>query len=190
MSLVIFVEEPSMEAMLRGLMPSIGLDLSRVTIIAHQGVSDLESSLPRKLRSWKDQNAYFLIMRDNDRGNCEARKAKLLAIAEAAGKAERTVVRIVCQELEAWFLGDPVALEKANYISVGRRPNVLRCDPDNVQHPADAIKRLIANYQKFQGAQTISSFLNPDDNRSKSFLHCVATLRHFHAKICGNSNTK
>ena len=77
MNLVIPTEKPSMKATLEHLLPRLGISLVTVTIIAHQGKSDLEKSIPRKLRGWQDPAARFLILRDNDRGDCRARKAHL-----------------------------------------------------------------------------------------------------------------
>lgn len=82
-------------------------------VIPHQGVTDLERSLPRKLRAWRNPHARFIVLRDNDRGDCMARKTKLTNICQQAGREGQFKVRIVCQELEAWFLGDLPALEKA-----------------------------------------------------------------------------
>ena len=110
-TLVVLVEEPSMEAFLNDLLPRVIGDRAHFKIIPHQGVADLERSLPRKLRAWRDPNARFLIIRDNDRGDCLARKRKLVDLCIAAGRQDRFLVRIVCQELEAWFLGDMAALQ-------------------------------------------------------------------------------
>ena len=95
-----------MSETIKVLLPKLGLSQKDVTLITHDGVSELERSLPKKLKAWRDPAARFLVLRDNDGGDCVARKRKLADIATGAGRGDRTVVRIVCQELEAWFLGD------------------------------------------------------------------------------------
>ena len=35
-------------------------------VIPHEGKSDLERSIPRKLKEWREPDVHFVIMRDND----------------------------------------------------------------------------------------------------------------------------
>ena len=126
MNLVVLTEESSMKTTLEHLLPKLGIDLNRVTIIAHDGKSDLERSIPRKLRGWLAPGTRFLILRDNDRGDCRARKAHLASLVDAGGKTGQAKVRIVCQELEAWFLADVPALVSAGYLTDGRSPAFAR----------------------------------------------------------------
>ena len=95
MNLVILTEEESMKVALEHLLIRMGIPLDSVTIIPHQGKSDLEKSVPRKLRAWKDPTARFLILRDNDRGDCKARKSTLIEMIKMANKEEVCKVRIV-----------------------------------------------------------------------------------------------
>lgn len=177
MSLVILTEERSMETVLNALLPKLGVDQSIVTIIHHQGKSDLEKSIPRKLRGWRDPSAFFLILRDNDRGDCAARKSHLISLVEKTGRAERTIVRIVCQELEAWFLADPDALEKAGYLRAGVKPSFTRSDPDSLPHPAKVMEQLRLGYGKGTGAAEIVPHLDPENTRSASFHNAVKAIR-------------
>jgi len=165
--LVVLVEEPSMKAALEILFPKIGVH--SFIIIAHEGVTDLERSLPRKLRGWRDPNARFLIIRDNDNGDCIARKDKLLSIVKNAGKTDRVLVRIVCQELEAWFIGDIEALRDSGVLTAKKTPASLTKDPDTIPHPAELLAKLKDGYQKIAGAREIATHMNPGDNRSDSF---------------------
>jgi predicted ATP-dependent endonuclease of OLD family len=183
MSLVVLVEGETETIVLRALLEKLDIPRDRVTIIEHEGVSSLEKSLPRKLRGWTDPSAKFLIMRDNDNGDCLARKAKLEGIIAGAGKKDRTVVRIVCQEIEAWFLGDPKALEAAGFLKKDARPKLLKRDPDCVVKPSKELEGLVRRYsknrgyQKKSGAMKIANHLNIEQNKSLSFKHAVASIK-------------
>jgi hypothetical protein len=176
MTLVILTEEPSMKTTLEHVLCKLGIDLSGVRILAHQGKSDLEKSIPLKLKAWLDPEARFLILRDNDRGDCRLRKSNLLDIVAKTGRADKTLVRIVCQELEAWFLGDPLALEAAGYLKPGRRPAFCKRDPDTIDYPVEELKKLRAGYGKGTGAAAISPHLDLATNASASFRATVAAI--------------
>ena len=166
-----------MKITLENLLPKLGIDLYSVTIIAHQGKSDLERSIPKKLRAWLVPNARFLILRDNDRGDCHARKAHLVELAAGAGKAEQSRVRIVCQELEAWFLADLPALVAAGYLAAGKLPAFSRKDPDSIAHPVREMERLRPGYGKGIGATNIAPHLDPANIRSASFRNTIQAIR-------------
>lgn len=177
MTLVILTEESSMKTTLQHILPKLGISLDGVRIIAHQGKSDLERSIPRKLRGWLEPDARFLIIRDNDRGDCIAHKQRLLEIVNTAGRRDSSLVRIVCQELEAWFLGDPDALEAAGYLRLGKRPAFCRRDPDAIDYPVHEMKKLRSGYGKGIGASSIAPHLALERNRSASFNATIAAIR-------------
>ncbi|PCH67823.1 MAG: hypothetical protein COC12_10910 [Rhodobacteraceae bacterium] len=184
MTLVIFVEEKSMKTTLDHLIPKLGLDASLIQILPHQGVQDLERSVRIKLPNWNTPDTSFLILRDNDNGDCIARKETLKVFARNAGKEAKTTVRIVCQELEAWFLGDPLALEMAGYLTQGSRPNSVRGNPDDIPQPSEVLRRLSNRGPgKIMRANDIAQHLDVDNNNSKSFGHTVASLRHLAVTI-------
>lgn len=177
MSLVILTEERSMEPVVKAILTKLGVDPSMVTVIHHEGKSDLEKSIPRKLRGWRDPAAKFLILRDNDRGDCIDRKRHLISLVTGSGREEKTVVRIVCQELEAWFLADPEALERAGYLKSGNRPAFARIDPDSIPHPARMMEQLRRGYGKATGASEIAPHMNINNTRSASFRNTVQAIR-------------
>lgn len=178
MMLIIFVEEDSMKSTLEKLIPKLGLDPLMIRILPHQGVRDMEKSVRNKLPNWNAPDTRFLILRDNDNGNCAARKETLMAIARNAGKEAVTTVRIVCQELEAWFLGDPIALEKAGYLAKDKRPNSVRGNPDRIAKPSAVLTRLSDKGPgKVMRANNIAQHLDADNNNSMSFKHTMASLK-------------
>lgn len=179
MNLVILTEEPSMKTTLEHLLSKLQIDMCYVTIIAHDGKSDLEKSIPRKLRSWKAPDTRFLILRDNDRSDCGARKGHLIGLAAGAGKAAETKVRIVCQELEAWFLADVPALVAAGYLAEGKAPAFDRRDPDTIDYPVHEMEKLRRGYGKMKGigASEIAPHLDIGNTRSASFRNTVQAIR-------------
>jgi hypothetical protein len=176
MTLVILTEESSMKEVVKAVLPKIGVSLDQVTIIEHQGVSHLESSLQRKLKGWTDPNANFLVLRDNDNGDCHARKSRLVDLINASGRGAQSKVRIVCQELEAWFIGDKTALESS---SLFRKIPARFCtrDPDQIMQPSRELSKLCPGYGKVSGASIIARHLDPERNRSASFHQTVSAIR-------------
>lgn len=169
MSRVVFLlEEPSMRILLEGLLPRLVPSLEFLCV-THEGKQDLERSIPRKLRAWKEPGVQFVVVRDNDRGDCLALKARLAELCADSGR-EDTLIRLACQELEAWYLGEPEALAHAY-----ERPALARLakqaryrNPDSVHHPSAALKTLVPEFQKVLGARLMSSRLSAE-NRSHSF---------------------
>lgn len=165
-----------MKAALQALLPKIGIDAHQVTIIPHQGVQDLESSLPRKLKAWRDPAARFLVLRDNDNGNCAARKQRLLNIINQTGRGQQCKVRIVCQQLESWFIGDRPALEASGLFP--KLPKTFPvAAPDTVARPVDRLRRLKPDYTKIAGAQAIAPHLDIANCVSPSFGQTVDAIR-------------
>lgn len=62
-----------MRDLLNGLLPRLYPELNFLCL-AHEGKSDLERSIPRKLRAWREPGVHFVILRDNDGWSSYARK--------------------------------------------------------------------------------------------------------------------
>lgn len=69
-TLVFFLEEPSAEEMLKGILPKILPDYVVARFIVFQGKQDLEKQLVRRLKLWRAPNSLFLVLRDQDSGDC------------------------------------------------------------------------------------------------------------------------
>lgn len=178
-SLIILVEEESMEATLDVILKKLNVSKDKFFILVHEGARDLEKKLSYNLRSWKIPNIKFLILRDNDNADCIARKQALKDRIIDSGVKNQTIIRIVCQELEAWFLGDPIALERAGYIKQGSRPNSLRGKVDDKPNPSALLTNL--NKSKTIGkvirAKEIAPHLDLNKNHSASFNHTIQSLK-------------
>lgn len=146
--------------------------------VPHEGKSDLDRSIPRKLTGWRIPGDRFVIVRDNDNANCIHMKARLVALCVDAGRPE-TLVRLVCQELESWYLGDLAALAAAFEPHKADTPSHRKrfVDPDGWQKPSVEIKRLIPPFQKISGARAMAPHLRVVGNRSRSLQVFVAGVR-------------
>ncbi|VAW50036.1 hypothetical protein MNBD_GAMMA04-1364 [hydrothermal vent metagenome] len=171
-TIVFFLEEPSAKEMLKGVLPKI---LSKNTIanvlyIVFEGKQDLEKHLPIKLRAWLDPNAIFIVMRDQDSGDCRQIKQNLVNKCTDAGKP-KTLVRIACHELESFYLGDLKAVSEAigpPKIASWQNKSKFR-NPDALANPSEELKKLAPSYQKILGSRAISPLLDIDNNKSTSF---------------------
>lgn len=167
--IVFLLEEYSMKVLLDGLLPRLFPDLSFLCI-PHEGKQDLEQSIPRKLKAWRDPGACFIVLRDNDGGDCHAVKENLTALCRSGGRTN-TLVRIACQELEAWYLGEPDALadvfQDDRLRRIGRRARYRNADA--VQRPSSEIHKLVPEFQKVSGARRMAARLSVQGNTSRSF---------------------
>lgn len=157
-----------MKVLLEDLLPKLYPDL-RFLCLEHEGKQDLEKSIPRKLKAWREPGVHFVVLRDNDGADCREVKKRLVELC-AAGDRPETLVRIVCQELEAWYFGDPeavaAAFEKPALADIGRKARFR--DPDTVQKPSVALEELEPAFQKVSGARKMAPVMTRD-NRSRSF---------------------
>lgn len=169
-TLVFLLEEPSMAVVLEVLLPKILPDDVFFRLVPHEGKSDLDRSIPRKVRGWRAPGVYFIIVRDRESAECHALKASLTKLCEQGGRPD-SLVRIVCPSLEAWFLGDLVAVERAFEMNgLATRSRLKRfADPDRFNNAPDELKRMVRHYGKVAGARAIAPHLEPGRNRSRSF---------------------
>lgn len=172
---VFLLEEYSMKVLLDGLLPRLFPGLPFLCV-PHEGKQDLEKSIPRKLRAWREPGVRFCVIRDNDSADCRAVKNVLLGLCRE-GKRDDTLVRIACQELEAWYLGAPDALAQT-FNDAALRGIAAKArfrNPDAVVQPAAAMVELVPNFQKVSGARMMGRVL-PRENSSRSFQVLMAGI--------------
>lgn len=166
---IFLLEERSMKALLDTLLPRLFPGLPFLCV-PHEGKQDLDRSIPRKLKAWREPGVHFVVVRDNDGQDCIALKRRLTGLCRDAGR-EDTLVRIACQELEAWYLGEPSALAAAfhhdDLRALGARARFR--DPDAVARPALELRTLVPGFQKVSGARRMAHHLTREHNRSRSF---------------------
>ncbi|MDR2786417.1 MAG: DUF4276 family protein, partial [Treponema sp.] len=144
----------------------------------YEGKQDLENHLENRIRYWKTPETVFVVIRDQDSGDCHAIKRTLKAKCEAAGRRD-AIVRIACHELESFYLGDPAAIEKGleiHHIWKHDRRKLFK-QPDSIDQPSKRLAYITGNkYQKIDGSRKIAPYLNPAVNTSKSFNVLYKTL--------------
>lgn len=193
--LEILVEEPSMEAFLRGLLPRLLPEDRSFEIHAFQGKDDLLRKLASRLRGyahWLPADWRILVVVDRDDDDCRALKARLDRIASDCGlRTDRVradwqlVNRIAIEELEAWYFGDWAAV-KAGYPRVSPRIPGQQAyrDPDAIAGGTwEAFERILQRHgyftvglPKVEVARTMAAHMIPDANQSRSFQSFLHAL--------------
>ena len=179
MNLVFFLEEPSAKMMLTGLLPKL-FDPGMIPhYVVFEGKSDLEKQIVRRMRGWLKPNTKFIILRDQDSGDCVRIKNGLLQKCQKAGKRD-VIVRIACRELESWYLGDLAAVEAGLELkNLAKHQNKTKYRvPDNQSSPSTELQKLTrCKYQKVAGSRAIGPHLSLTNNRSHSFCVFVSALQ-------------
>jgi hypothetical protein len=179
--IIFLLEEPSMRVLLDDWLPRLfrgWVDGQHFQCVPHEGKTDLDRSIRRKLAAWRIPGDRFVIVRDNDGANCVDLKARLRALCTDGGRPQ-TLIRLVCQELESWYLGDLAALAAAfgqpNANTAAHRRRFA--NPDDVQKPSEEVKRLVPTFQKNSGARAMARHPSAENNSSLSLRAFVAGVR-------------
>jgi hypothetical protein len=180
--IVFLLEESSMKILLEGLLPRLfpgWIEGQQFLCVPHEGKNDLDRSIPRKLGAWRIPGDHFVIVRDNDNADCVALKSRLKALCRNAGRPE-TFIRLVCQELESWYIGDLRALATAFAVPKANSPAQRKrfINPDSWQKPSVEVKRLAPVFQKISGARLMALHLDSQGNRSSSYQVFLAGVLH------------
>lgn len=183
MKLIFLLEESSMKYLLDEILPRILPENISFQTIPHSGKRDLERSIPRKLRGWNEPgDIRFVILHDQDNKDCSELKKQLLETCKE--NTDRPfVVRISCQELEAWYFGDLNALAQAYHkpklrqLAYQRRYRV----PDAIPMPKEELRKLLPEHQQISGAKRVAPFMDIEQNSSVSFQQFVKGVRRIAA---------
>lgn len=175
-----------MQVLLNELLPRLFPAL-QFQCVPHDGKTDLQKSVPRKLRAWREPGVRFAVVRDNDGKDCRALKDALRHLCHA-GRRDDTLIRIACQELEAWYLGEPDALADAfgdeALRRIGQRARFR--DPDAVLRPSNVVEQLAPEFQKVSGARRMAQHLSRERNVSASFQAFVAGIETVAAELAAS----
>lgn len=183
-TLVFLLEEPSAKAMLEGVLPRILPEHIDVRYMVFEGKQDLHKQLPKRMRYWQTPDTQFVVMRDQDNGDCRLIRQQLLTLCAEAGRAD-ALVRIACHELESFYLGDLRAVENGlsmTGLSKYQESRKFR-SPDGLSNAAEELKKLtIRRYQKLSGSRAIGPHLDITGlNRSFSFNVLIEGIRRITA---------
>jgi hypothetical protein len=184
--IVFFLEERSAQKMLEGVLSQMSITDANPNIlpryIVFEGKTDMEANLNRRLRHYMNPNAHFIILRDQDSGDCRIIKNHLKDICLSAGKTEdEFAVRIACHELESFYLADLNALEVALGLTnlADQQEKRKYRDPDNqIGNAAEEVRKITGGaYQKVSGSEAVGKCLDINNTRSKSFYHLIQSIR-------------
>jgi len=191
MQLEILVEEQSAEEALRHLLPKIVKGRGCVRIRNFSGKSKLLRKLPSRLAAYRQriengEQLRIIVLVDRDDDDCKKLKSKLERMAYDAALPTKTspddkghfqvLNRVVIEELESWFIGDPAALEKAftSLPKINPAAGIFR-NPDN-GGSWEALHRFLkkhgiykSSFPKIDAARRIAPHMEIKVNRSKSF---------------------
>ena len=179
--LVFLLEEESAKAMLEGLLPRILHPDIQARFIPFEGKQDLEKQMVKRLRGYVNPLARFIVLRDQDSApRCTDVKAQLTDRCQQAGQLAKTLVRIACRELEAFYLADLCAVEQGlalKKLASQQASAKFRC-PDRLGNPSKELETLTAGeYQKVSGSRAIGRCLDPANERSPSFKNLIKGIR-------------
>lgn len=178
-TLVFFLEEPSAKEMLEGIRMRIPATDTEWRYVVFSGKQDLEKNLVKRLKGWLKPNSLFVIMRDQDAGDCVIIKKRLASLCMEGGKGQ-ALVRVACHELESFYLGDLKAVEKGlglKGIASEQQRSRFR-NPDFLSNPSEELSKLTRGmYQKIAGSRAISPFLDLSSNTSHSFNVLIGGLK-------------
>lgn len=198
----ILVEEPSMEALLRELLPRIVPSLD-FAIYPFQCKDELLSRLTDRLRGyarWLPDSFRVFIIVDRDSDECKQLKAILEQSASSVGLGTRStprdgrvsvVNRIAIEELEAWYFGDWNAIRAAYPRLPATIPTRAKYrDPDAIaggtwealERELRAVGYFKTGLRKIELARNVGANMDSGRNQSHSFrvfanaiAECVAT---------------
>ena len=195
--LEILVEEPSAEEALRHLLPKIAGGKAFAKVRNLRNKQNLLRKLPSRLAAYRvrinnGEQLRIIVLVDQDNDDCKELKKKLERMADNAGLPTKTspdskggflvLNRIVVEELESWFIGDPGALQKA----FGGLPKINAAwifrNPDNggsweVLHRFLKKHGVYKNsFPKIDAARRIAPHMEIMANRSKSFQVFVSGM--------------
>jgi hypothetical protein len=196
--LEILVEEQSAEEALRHLLPKVLQNRGRAKVINLGSKHKLLKALPSRLAAYRQriesgEPLRIVVLVDRDDDDCEKLKSALESMAKNAGLPTKTcpdaegrflvLNRVVIEELESWFIGDPAALRKAftSLPKIEHTTGIFR-NPDN-GGSWEALHRFLKkhgiyknSFPKIDAARRIAPHLDIAANRSKSFQVFVSGM--------------
>ncbi len=175
-NIIFLLEERSIKIVLEEILPKLIPEHITYKCIPHQGKQDLAKSIPIKIKAFQfSPSTEFVIVHDQDSHDCKELKTKLKQICQTAGKPD-VMIRIICHELESWFLGDLAAVEKAynlNPHSLSRKQTQGKFrDPDRLNSAKEELKKLLPEklgYYPSTHSKEIAPNLSLTQNKSRSF---------------------
>jgi len=166
---VFLLEEQSMKEVLSVILPKLIPDTFMFQCVYHNGKSALRRSIPIKTKGWLEPDVQFVIVQDKDSADCKKLKDEIYDLVDISRRTT-TLIRIVCTELESWFLGDLDAIEKSFNVNLSAYKTKTRfLNPDNISNAKQTLKKLVPVYQQISGSTAIAQYMDVTKNKSHSF---------------------
>ena len=178
--IIFLLEERSMKEVLDIILPKILPPEIAFKTIAHSGKSDLQASIPHKLKAWRQPGTKFVIVQDQDSADCVQLKKKLQELVKDSGR--EILIRIACHELEAWYFGDLNAVSNAYGKDIRELAAKKKYrEPDQIGNPKEELLKLFPKHQQVDGARRIAVHMDIENNCSESFRQFVSGVRRLTA---------
>ena len=150
-----------------------------VFIRKFEGKHHLRKELPQKAKVFSSfyEPVFMLVIQDQDSNDCKILKKNLFNLIQQHDFLNFKI-RIVCRELECWYLGDFQAIE--NVVPESKASNyALKAkfrNPD-LLNGKEELKSIVSKYRAIEFAGKMSRYVNIEANRSISFQHTITTLK-------------
>lgn len=183
LTLYFYVEEPSIKPVINRIIGEIKADIY-FQIFVHQGKQDLDNSLKKTIPSVSSiPNSRIIILRDQDSDDCKVLKNRILGEVTLRCRCPFKI-RIVCNELEAWFLGDMDAIKSAypRFIPKKYKNKSRFRIIDSIVSPSKLLFNIVPELKigkivsKRKTSQEISKHLDIANNKSDSFNQFVNAI--------------
>jgi hypothetical protein len=185
MRIEFLLEEPSMENVLTEILPKILPECfvlnENYFLRPHQGKSDLRKSIPKKVKafSYSQEQVKIVILHDQDSHDCIELKSQIRELCNQSGNCP-TLIRIVCKELEAWYLGDMKAIQKVYpRFKIDSHKGKAKFRNPDACNASDELRKIIPDFQKGYASREISKYLDINNNTSESFNQFVNGVVRF-----------
>jgi len=184
MRIEILVEEESIKSLLEILIEKLSKGTNwaldkNVFIRSFEGKSHLKKELPIKAKVYANfhEPVFLLVLQDQDSNDCLKLKQSITELIKPSNLSTYKI-RIVCKELECWYLGDLDAVERIipnSKASKYKNKSKFK-DPERL-NGKEELKRWIHPYNAISFAKSIASHMDWEVNKSKSFHHTIKTIK-------------
>ena len=184
-TLYVLTEERSCKIVFDTLLPKILPDNISFRVFPHQGKQDLIHTLEKVIPSISKQpDAKILIVIDQDNVDCIVLKNWLNDKVKNICNCQYAI-RIVCTELESWYLGDMQAIKLAypRFRPEHYEKKERYRDVDKIVKPNIQLLKIVPELKnkktlpKLDTANLISKHININANTSVSFNHTISVIK-------------
>ena len=177
----ILTEEESSAVLIKASIANIQKAVGKpftIRTVVHKGKSNLLKDFATKIEAVPPSHGIrYMILCDQDSEPCEGLKERILRKIPQINARQFVIVRIVCQELEAWYLGDEQALKRAYSRTTFHKKN-FQCDVDQKENPKKILSDNIgASFISTQAPEKMAKHMDWNNNKSRSCCHFIDGIK-------------